>query len=153
VSLILLVVPADLTISGTGVLRPERQQDLFAGSDGLIEEIHVVTGSNVTRGDQVISLRSPELDLKMSEGTGQLQTIRQQISDLEKLRTDPRRTSTLQESGNELAARREELKSVESGLLEQLELLRLRFDELKLTSPLDGTVITSDVDQLLTKNR
>ena len=151
--LTLCLVHTDLTIIGTGILRPKNQQDLFAVSDGLIESVHIATGDAVSAGDVLVSLRSPALDLKISELDGEMQTVRQQIGDLEKLRAGRGSTGANRESTNELAARGEELKSLEKSLASQLALLQTQAQELSLTSPIDGEVITADVEELLALDR
>ena len=153
VIIFLATFPVTLTITGTGYLEPRQFQDVFAGTNGFIDQLHVSPGATVKQGDQLMTLNSPDLRFEMNRLHGELMTVRQQVSDLEKLRTDPRRASERGQSASELAARGEELKSVESSLQQQLALLQLQADELLLRSPIEGTITTWNLKTLLTENR
>lgn len=153
VIIFLATFPVALTITGTGYLEPRQFQDVFAGTNGFIDQLHVAPGATVKQGDQLMTLNSPDLRFEMNRLNGELLTVRQQVSDLEKLRTDPRRASERGQSAIELAARGEELKSVESSLQQQLDLLQLQADELVLRSPIEGTITTWNLKTLLTENR
>ncbi len=153
VTLFLCQKQTTLTITGTGFLEPARQQDVFAVANGLIEKLHVSQGEKVQAKDELITLRSPELEFEINRRNGELQTVRQQISDLEKLRTDPRRAAELQKTANELAARGEELKAVEKSLQQQLNQLAQQSAELVLLSPINGEVISWNLKSLLAEDR
>ena len=72
---------------------------------------------------------------------------------MEKLRTDPRRAAELQKTANELAARGEELKTVEKSLQQQLDQLAQQSADLVLLSPISGEVITWNLKSLLAEDR
>lgn len=139
----------DLVIAAPGTLRPRLQRDLFANSQGIIEEVLVRNADVVKQGDPLIRLRSPELEYERIRLNGELATVRQQIGDLETLRGDPRRTSNNTTTVEELAARSEELKAVQSSLEQQVKGLERRNAQLTLISPIDGQVLTWDIDHLL----
>lgn len=151
--LFLCWTPAELRITGVGYLQPVQQQDVFAAVNGLIAELHVEPAATVLQGAPLVRLRSPELEFEINRIEGELQTVRQQIGDLEKLRTDPRRLSELRQSPAELATRGEELKTLEEGMKRQLLLLQQQQAELTLQSPLSGEVVTWRLAELLSSNR
>lgn len=143
----------ELTISGTGYLEPVVQQDVFAVSNGLIQTLHVSQEEKVNQGDKLLTLRSPELEFEANRLTGELATVRQQRSDLEAIRTDPRRAAELQQSANELAAREKELLTVAANLESQIALLQQQSDELVLLSPIAGEIVTWNLKTLLAEDR
>ncbi len=145
--------PATLTVTGTGFLEPKLKRNVFAVSNGLIEKLHVTQGDVVAETDVLVTLKSPELDQEINRMQGELTTVRQQIEDLEKIRNDPRRANESRQSSAELAARGEELKTVEIGLQKQIDLLKLQSEELVLKSPMSGEVISSNLEEILSANR
>ncbi len=152
-SIFLSLWPATLTVTGTGFLEPQQARDVFAISNGLIEKLHVTQGETVAESDELLTLRSPELDLEINRIQGELTTVRQQIDDLVKIRSDPRRANEMRQSSAELAARGEELKTVETGLQRQLDLMKRQAKELILRSPMSGEVISSNLESILSSNR
>ncbi|WP_437206028.1 HlyD family efflux transporter periplasmic adaptor subunit [Planctomicrobium sp. SH664] len=144
----LTLIPAPVIISGTGHLEPALQHDLFANANGIVEELFVRHAQPVAAGAPVLRLHSPELDLEISKLTGELVTVTQQIADLETLRGERRPNDQIQ-SANELAARGEEYKTVKHGLEQQLAILKRQQQELTLTSPIQGHVLTWELEQLL----
>lgn len=142
-----------LTISGTGLLEPTQSQDIFANANALIQKLHVQEGEQVTVDQKLITLRSPELEFELKRLSGELATVTQQRTDLEKLRTDPRRVLEQGQSAEELAAREAELKTVEKNLAEQINLVERQKEELTLLSPIEGTILTWNLNHLLTEDR
>lgn len=151
--LVLCFYESTLTITGTGSLEPVVQRDIFAASNGLIAKLHVSQGDLVAAGQLLVTLRSPELEFETKRLEGELLTVGQQISDLDKLRNDPRRASELRQPVSELVVRIEELKIVESNLVNQISLLKQQAEELLLRSPMAGEVITWNVETLLAEDR
>ncbi len=145
----LTLLQTDLVITGTGVLQPEIRKDLYAGTTGIVEKLHVEHGQHVRKGDALLTLRSPDLELEISRITGEQTTIEQQISDLETLRSDPRRSSDQTTSPAQQAAQVEELKAVLSSLNTQLELLEKQQQDLIITSPIEGMILTWNINSLL----
>ena len=146
----LVVVPADLEISGRAELQPRNRRPVYASSTGVVDELMVDHAKPVEAGEPLIRLRNRELDFEVSRVEGELQTVLQQIADVQALRTRPVRSSTSPPtSADEMAAREQELKQVRDSLTAQLEILRRQQQDLTLTSPLSGQVLTWNVRELL----
>ncbi|WP_166820115.1 efflux RND transporter periplasmic adaptor subunit [Thalassoroseus pseudoceratinae] len=150
--LALVLVPAELTISGDGELQPQTRRDVFARSSGEVETIHAEHGNNVTLGQELVRLRRSELDLEIAEVTGQLQT---DLARLASVRSSELRRQTglsLSEARirkEELASEKAELQASIDSLNEQLSILRQQEKQLIVTSPISGQVLTWDVETLL----
>ncbi|TWT59122.1 HlyD family secretion protein [Thalassoglobus neptunius] len=151
--LLLTTVPTELVIYGNGVLRPDRQRDVFAGANGYIDNVLVTTGVDVDVDTKLIELKSPELQMSLSELRGELATTSQQIDDLETLRTDPQSSSRERNRMHDLAARREELKALEQNIRTQIKSLEEQQFALTLRSPIRGTVLTPDLNSKLPVGR
>jgi len=149
----LCTIPGELSIGGRGVVEPEHQRDIFANINGLIHELHIEESASVAMNDELLSLRSPELDFHQNKLDGELKTISQQIQDLETLRSDSRRVDGPGQSVGEIDAKIEELKTVRNSVGEQIALLKKQQTELTLTSPMNGSVLTWQVNELLSVGR
>ncbi|MCA9090761.1 MAG: efflux RND transporter periplasmic adaptor subunit [Planctomycetaceae bacterium] len=152
--LALTTIEVDLVITAPGQFSPHHSREIFASLPAVVDQIHVAHGDLVTSGSPLLTLSSDELEFEAQKITGELQTIERQIRDLETLRGDSG-FGAVQPSGGaaELAAREEELKVTQQGLTDQLRLLEKQRAQLKVVSPIAGTVLTWNVEQLLQGRR
>ena len=146
----LMLYPADFAIEARGELQPRIRRDVFAPSDSIVSEIHLAEGRAVRKGDVLVTLRRPQLDFEMHRVLGETQTARKRLAGVQAARLGPERgkTDTTQRY-NQLTAEEEELKEQLASLSEQEQNLRAQQAELEATSPIDGQVLTWDVEQLL----
>ena len=148
----LVLVPAELTISGDGELQPLVRRDVFARSAGEVEQIHVGHGNNVTQGQELVRLRRSELDLQIAEVTGQIQTDLARLASVRSAELRRETGLSLSEARirkEELTSEKAELQSSIESLNEQLTILREQEEQLIVTSPIAGQVLTWDVETLL----
>jgi len=146
----LCTVPADFEIEARGALQPELRRDIFAPTNGEIEQLHVHHGQQVERGDVLAVLRDPELEIEFQRVDGEIKTARQRLAALEASRVGNRRaTSEQQHEYQRLTAEAEELKELLAGLERQHELLRTQREKLTLRSPLAGRVVTWNLETRL----
>ena len=148
----LIFVPADLTISGDGELQPLVRRDVFARATGEVETIHVGHGNNVIEGQELVQLRRSELDLQIAEVTGKMQTDLARLASVRSAELRRQTGLTLAEARirkEELASEKAELQASIDSLKEQLVILREQEEQLVVTSPIAGQVLTWDVETLL----
>lgn len=150
VLLALVLVPGDFQIEGTGALQPEIRQHVFAATDGEVSRIAIDHSREVQAGDLLIELRNDELEYEYSRVLGDLQTSSRRLSTIQasRLNSSPNTPEAIEEY-NRLTAEEEELKEQIRSLTSQQEILTRRRSALSLRSPLDGRVLTWDVEQLL----
>lgn len=149
---LLAAMPMDFTIDAIGELQPVRQRHVFATSNGIVQTLSVSTGDEISAGATLLSLESPELELETRRVEGELQTTEKRIAAIEASRLDHGLGSSETVSQmNTLAGDLSEQKQQRDNLRRELELLQLRRDELKLTSPIGGRVVTWDLGRLLTR--
>ena len=146
----LALIPADFKISGRGELQPLIRRHVFAPSDGVVQTIGVRHGEHVRAGQVLLELQNSELDFKRSQLLGDLQTTQEELNTVS---VSMRAASPLdpheQAEYNELAAREKELAAKLAGLQAQLEIVRRQTEELVVKSPLQGQVLTWDLQQRL----
>ena len=149
-SLALVFVPADFEIGGTAELQPRVRRDVFATGDGVVRMIHVHRNSAVTDETVVVSLRDSDLDFKLSQLLGDLQTTQKELDTVQiSLRATNPNEPREQAQYNQLAAREIELQSELLSLESQRKILRRQIDELDVHSPIAGQVLTWDLRKTL----
>lgn len=143
-------LPVEYTIDAVGEIQPVGQRHVFATSDGIVKGIEVATGDQVSPGETLLLLESPELELEARRVAGELQTAEKRIAALEASRLDYRSETTDSASQlNLLAGDLSDQIQRRDNLRHELELLELRRNELKMVSPISGQVVTWDLERLL----
>jgi len=142
----MLFWPMNLEMKIDGVMQPTKRRTIFAQTEGIVEKVHVGNRAKVSKGDLLLQLRSPDLELQIKDIDGRLITLDQQIKSSEyriaKGFSDPAEmqevASTLQ-----LFAKRKD------NLIDQQRLIELKKDRLKIYAPIDGTIVTWDAKRRL----
>lgn len=149
----LCLIPADFTIEARGALQPARRREVFAPNDGIVDELVVAQNASVRQGDPLLVLRNLQLELEFKRVFGEIETCQERLAALQTARiegaTSPASspTSTARLSGEET-----EVKAQLNSLDRQYRLLKAQQAELTVRSPIDGQILTWNVEQLL-RNR
>lgn len=148
VSLCATLIPVELTLPVEGRLVAAHQSRLFAPTDGVVDDISVENGTPVKEGELLIQLRSPRLDLEQRTVEGTLATAHARLASLTAMRTRRGSVGTRPDEGVVAADEKVIRKEIE-GLEAQLELLREQQQNLRITSPMTGTVDRWDLQKSL----
>ncbi len=144
-ALALWLVPYDFTVPADGKLLPEIRRNVFAAVDGMVMDVPVEEGQTVEAGQLVAVQQSLDLDEKRTALFGEIQKNQREIESLEVQRRN--RASTPPRAGDDrgdaditiqLAGLREDEKSLE----QQRDVFKAKQEQLKITSPIDGKVVT-----------
>ena len=148
--LALVCIPADFTVQGHAQLQPKTRHDVFAAADGIVAEVRVEDGQRVAKGDIVAVLSNSQLDFEFTRVLGEIQTAQKRYATTRaaRLAMTPTDTATTNRY-NQLTAEEEELKEWLNSLGQQHEVLKSQRRELSLHSPIEGEVLTWNVEQLL----
>ncbi|NUQ65727.1 MAG: HlyD family efflux transporter periplasmic adaptor subunit [Pirellulales bacterium] len=150
VAAFLSLAPADFRIEAPGELQPVVARDVFAPADGVVTEVRTAHGRKVLAGQVVLALENPDLDLEFKRVWGELQTVRKKLASVEAERLqNPRENEEHRRRYGELTAQHEELREQIAGLEAQYAILQKRQSELEVRSPMDGEVLTWNIEQLL----
>ncbi len=145
IGLFLAFWPADFYVSASGTLVPQHRRLVFPKTAGEVLSVPVEHGQVVRESEALVELKSDELQLRLAEVNGRLETLRQRKSAIER--------NKFQNASNSNAASIEEnlgsLQSEIDSLSRQLESLQRIQAQLVVTSPINGQVITWDVQQKL----
>jgi multidrug efflux pump subunit AcrA (membrane-fusion protein) len=141
----LLLVPAHFTIEATGTLEPVIRHDVFAPRSGLVDEILVAAGADVSAGEPLVQLRDPALELDLKRVHGEMETVRRQ---LEAARATKSSRDLRDENPIELyrlSASESEYQQQLLNLESELKLLHKERDNLVVRSPIAGRILTWDL--------
>ncbi len=146
----LMVFETEFTVEARGALQPLERREVFAPSNGIVQEVLVKHGQSIEQGMPVAVLRDPDLDLDLKRVLGELQTARKRLAAIETQRIGNAATSYDRvQQFTQLTAEAEELKESLANLEQQLALLGEQRDELTVRSPITGTVTTWNLRKLL----
>lgn len=134
--LALTLIPTDLTIEVYGELTPKNRLHVFAPEDGVVEEIMVEDGTEVSEGQTLCILVNEELNIQLTSVEGELAAANARLSAIDALRGD--RSS--QVSMALLSSEQAELKVKRESLTTQENLLKRRIASLQIESQLGGRV-------------
>ena len=153
VSLILAVIMSlvfvrkDFNLEADGTLLPEARHEVFAPIDGEVVDVLVDHNDSVVKDQVLIRLRNRDIEIQLTDIAGQLQTnlaeqakVQGQLSRRQLLKPSEERT---------LQAEKNELKVKHEVLLRKQTLQQARAEDLIIRSPIDGTVVSWDVEKTL----
>lgn len=149
--LVLLAIrPIPFRIEGKAYLEPEIKANVFATCDGIVDEITVTDGDAVDLGQQVLKLRSADIELEIEKIEGELLALQEkrngfQISLNQLPSTDPQGLL----ARSQLSAEVIELDQREKQLEQLLLLHTKKQQELSICSPVNGVIVTEKLHEKL----
>jgi multidrug efflux pump subunit AcrA (membrane-fusion protein) len=145
----LVLVPADFLIMAPGTLAPVVKQDVFAPRSGLVDEVLVTHGADVTAGQPLVKLRDPQLEIDLKKVSGEMETVSRQLDSVRATKS----SRDVRDAGTtdlyRLSASEREFEQQLTNLQQQLALLMHERDALVVRSPIAGRVLTWDVSNRL----
>lgn len=144
---VLTLTPWSFTVEAPGTLQPVVRRDLFAAVDGTVDRVFVRTGDAVKKGDPLVELRSPELDLADADLLKQINETEQELLNAERLYNQDR--TLAQEERARLPGQIAVLEQRRESLRRAAALQTEKRQRLHLVSPMDGQVATWNVVEQL----
>src|SRR3954470_19366051 len=145
----LVVVPADFNIEAPGVLQPVVRRDVFAPRSGIVDEVLVQHNAMVTKGQPIVRMRDPALELELKRVDGEMETAQKQLDAVRATKTNRAVRDPTPIDSYRLSAEERELEQKLANSRRELELLQHERDQLVVTSPISGRVLTWDVGHQL----
>lgn len=149
ITLSLLFIPAEFTVSGHAELWPELRRDVFATTSGVVDQVLVNHGDQVQPDQPLVILRDPELEQDVPKIAGEIATARERLRGIQLARLTGTPTAETLLRNRQLATDEEELKERLKTLDRQHSLVEERRKRLTLRSPIAGRVLTWDTMQHL----
>ena len=144
----LIFIPMDFDLEAEGTLTPEFKRDVFATIDGEVLDVLVEHGSTVAAGQPLVTLRNPEIDIELADLQGKLLTTRAELARVQGQLGADRRQLKMTER-HALEGEEAELKTKIEALEAKLELKQKRAEELTVRAPIDGVVVSWDIEKTL----
>ncbi len=144
--LAMFLVKIDHDLEANGTLQPTIQRQVFAHIDGEVEDVLVKHGQEVTAGEKLVILRNRDLEIEMTQIEGELQKTREQIFAMGQL-ADRVVNDPLERQ--RLSYQQYEYQTQFQALTRQYDLLKEKQEKLVLKSPIDGVIMTWDLQKTL----
>jgi hypothetical protein len=138
--------PYAFTLRAKGTIEPVERRIVFAPSEAEVELVLVKHGDMVHKDDVLAKLRDTESQVKLTEVQGQIDVSRRTV---ESLQYQSRLGSISTEERNRFLSQEAEEAVKLMGLQSQEKLLLKKIADLDVLSPIDGEVITWDVQNRL----
>ena len=143
----LVFIKKDFTLEAEGTLQPTERHQVFASIDGEVIDVLVDHDVPVVKGQALVQLRNQDLERQINEIDGEIL----------KTKADMHRVAGHLSRRNELDRQQQrQLEAEQNELNEQLRTLDLklamfnsRAADLTIRSPIDGVVVSWDVEKML----
>ena len=146
ITLSLIFVPSDFDLKGSGEIQPIARRDIFVDVDGVITRVHVNHGEIVSKGQVLVELQNPDLDGKLALALGNYRATEEKLSST---RRQQHRKDLPSSDLSRLAGEVASLKQQYLSLQIQMQLLRKKRERLTVRSPIDGQVISWNINREL----
>ena len=148
-----IFVQTDFKLTAEGTMQPEERHYVFATVDGTVQELSdklKQTGEiNVEDGETLLVLDNPEIDMRVTNVEGEIDSTNAEIWSIKAFLSYSSSGSGKSTDINQMRAKEAELDVALKNLAVQRELLNEIHGMLTVQSPAKGTVITWDVENLL----
>lgn len=142
--LAMIFVPWNFNMHCEGALQPIVRCNIFAREEGKIDVLHVRHGSIVHQGDVLLELSNNELEAEWRRNEGEINECNEQILALKEASYEAKDAEKIRIAG-QLAQFLERQKTLDI----QKKILNARREDLKVRSPIDGAVMTFDLENKL----
>jgi multidrug efflux pump subunit AcrA (membrane-fusion protein) len=145
----LLLIPANFLVNAPGTLQPAVKHDVFAPRGGLVDEVLVTHGADITAGQPLVKLRDPQLELDLKKVSGEMETVSRQLDSARATKS----SRDVRDAGTtdlyRLSASEREFEQQLVNLQQEQALLMREREALVVRSPIAGRVLTWDVSNRL----
>lgn len=142
----LVVIPGSFRLEGKGKLLPKVRREVFAGEEGIVREIRVAHGDRVNRDQVLVELENIDLAVRLQQAKAELMQTRDQL----RIKSAQRGDRTLSQAEQiKLSGELLTLERNAASLEREIALLENRTKRLTVRSPIDGIVMTWDLERRL----
>ena len=145
----LTLVPASFELEGRGTLEPSVRRDVFAGIDGTVIDVPIAHGQEVAAGQTLATMRSTsDLDVAVADLVGKKLAARERMEALDRELLSSHKANP--EDQDRLSGELFQLRKTVESIDKQLLLYQQKQQQLTITSPIRGQVVTWQVrDRLM----
>ncbi len=140
---VLAMWPAQFTLESKGTLEPVIRQDVFAGIDGVVQELYCAHGDTVAKDKTLVQLRNPDLEVQLTGVQGDRLANSERLFAIQRKLVEEKKLSMTDR--NQLEGERAELEQKQLAFDTQWGLYKAKQAELEVKSPFNGLVVTWDL--------
>jgi multidrug efflux pump subunit AcrA (membrane-fusion protein) len=148
--LALFLVPAKFQLTGKGKLEPVNKRDVFATVKGKVDEILVQHGQMVKRGQPLLRIVNPDLNQQLEDVRGKLNSARSESLAAQRQLQNPR-TRLSPDEQERISDQVMEHDTMAASLEGQLKILKDKEKQLEVVSPINGQIVTWQIEDKLFK--
>ena len=146
--LLMIFLPVELKMNVDGVMHPQIRQNIYAQTQGTVDEIFIEEDSVVEEGAPLMKLRNVDLEVQINQTDNQLLTLKSQMDGLRYQLSAGPRNNNEPDRGLDTDAQLETLKEQMASQKRMKLLLGKKKEMLEVNAPLGGSVITRDPQRL-----
>lgn len=135
-AVLFFLVPIKFWVGGEAVVAPRERQYAFCKVSGLIDAVYVRQGSQVEKGQKLAALDHKELDLKIRREARQLEMLTKEMALL--------KSRAIDDPSMLAKTKLVELKT--QSVQAELDFLSWQRPFLVITAPVDGVIVSKDVE-------
>ena len=144
----MIVIPWEYDMKAKGELQPKLKRDIFSKTEFQVTEVLVENGVRVKEGDVLCRGVNFDLDRSLNDARGKLTAAQAQHDSVRTALQNPtRRMSDAEQT--EMAGKLLQLDAQIASAVEEVKSLESKRGNLEVTSPIDGVIITWDVQKQL----
>jgi len=145
--LALAFMPSQLKMKVDGVIHPKVRRNIFVETEGIIRKIFVKEQQDVRAGDPLLELENTQLNMEITDLEGQIEVLDEQLRTIEMQFSQP--GSATQEDMVAISGKKNSLVKQRSNVERKLELRMEELGSQMIFSPIDGTIMTWDIESRL----
>lgn len=127
------LLPVPFTVTGKCVLEPRQTRFVVAQFDAILKTVHTLPGTPVAKGELLAEFDERAIELEINSLLAEIQKTKK----MKDVHTATGKAALAQMAGLE-----------RRGLEEKLQLFRDRLSKLSITSPVDGIVISDNLERI-----
>jgi multidrug efflux pump subunit AcrA (membrane-fusion protein) len=147
--LALFLVPAKFQLSGKGKLEPVSKRDVFATLKGTVRKIFVKHGQMVKAGDPLVLIKNPDLTAQVEDVQGKLNSAYTEFHAAERQLQNAGRNHLTTEEQERIRGQATGYETQAESLERQLKILREKEKQLEVVSPINGQIVTWQIEEKL----
>ncbi len=147
--LALFLVPAKFQLSGKGKLEPVGKRDVFATLKGTVRKIFVKHGQMVKAGDPLVLIKNPDLTAQVEDVQGKLNSAYTEFHAAERQLQNAGRNHLTTEEQERIRGQATGYETQAESLERQLKILHEKEKQLEVVSPINGQIVTWQIEEKL----
>ncbi len=149
--LVLFLWPAKFQLSGKGTLEPVEKRDVFATLKGKVDKILVKHGDKVKAGQPLLTIDNPDLKGQVEDVQGKLLSAESEFRAAERKLQNAARSHMSPEEQDRVSGEAMKAETSVTSLGLQLKILQEKEKQLEVVSPINGQVVTWQIEEKLFK--